>query len=562
MIDCLFIGHYEMECETHIQQLKMSPSDINFRGEFNQSFVYYNNKAYYGSDLLNLFSGSSAAKGNGAFFDIWRWVSLTIAYLGSYLHRRGYSFDYVNSFNHGKQELARKLEQENIRVIAITTTYYVSYFPMLEIVRFVREHNRTAKIVIGGPFVSNQAFSLESLTVLESLFELIGADIYVNSAQGEATLVKLIDALKQDTPLDRVNNIYYRNGKGYLSTPVVLENNRLSENPVDWQLFAAARPGYVNVRTSISCPFKCSFCGFRIRAGNYQGLEVEQIEEELNRLNTIETMQTVHFIDDTINTPAEKFKRFLGMLLKNKYRFKWLSWLRCHNVDREMVEMMKESGCIGVFIGFESGNNRILENMNKGITIDKYFKGISLLKEYGILMYGSFIIGFPGETEETAADTVRFIEESKIDFFGAKVWFLEPFSSIMKEKEKYRITGSQYDWSHNTMNSKQACDIREQAFLNIKNSIPLPEHQFHFFSILHLVSMGMKPGTLKSFIKSFNRGVRDRILGIGQNIRSDIAAELKHYARAGYLECNGGLPLETAPAAPEPDGFDVSFEWD
>lgn len=580
-IDCLFIGHYEMDCEKHIEYIKMSPNDINYRGEFSQSFVYYKNKPYFASDLLNLFcrgNVTQSTNGRSTFFDIWQGISLTIAYLGSYLKQRGYGFDYVNSFRHQKAELAQKLEQENILVIAIITTYYVSYFPILEIIEFIKKHNRTAVIVVGGPFVSNQAFSMNSGSALETLFEIIDADIYVNSSQGEAALVNIIDALKSNTPLDRVNNIYYKTAKGYLSTPVEVENNKLSDNPVNWRLFAGARPEYVNVRTAISCPFKCAFCGFRVRAGKYQGLEVEKIETELDALNTIESLQTVHFIDDTLNTPSQRFKHLLKTIIRKKYRFKWVSWFRCHNVDREMVEMMKESGCLGVFLGLESGNNQILKNMNKGITIDEYYEGISLLKKFNILTYGSFIIGFPGETEKTAADTLGFIEESGIDFFGTKVWYMEPFSSIMAEKEKYKITGSQYEWSHGTMNSKRASQIREQAFLEIKKSIPVPEHRFHFLSILHLISKGMKPETLKSFLTGFNRGVKDRILGISHNISTDVAEVLKKYAAAGYEECGGSNDYigareeddshdsngssSTNSEIQDNTDLDVRFDWD
>lgn len=538
-IDCLFIGHYEMECEQYVRYAEtMATGDEGFR-EFGLNFIYYNNKPYYAYDILNLL-GSPSMKKDRVFFDYWGVVmSLTIAYLGTYLHRRGYTFDYVNSFQNQKAALINKLEQGNIHVIAITTTFYISVFPIMELVKWVRKYNHTAKIVVGGPFVANQVRTLDSDEALNGLFEMIGADIYVNNVQGEATLVKIIDALKRKLPLEQVNNLYFKKDNQFVSTPPLQENNQLSENLVDWRLFASEKPEYVNIRTAISCPFKCAFCIFPLRYGKYQALTIEKIQEELDLLNRINSVKTVYFIEDTLNASARKFKNFLQMLIKEKYGFKWVSFLRTHNVDREMVELMKESGCLGVFMGFESGNNQILKNMNKGATVEKNYQCVALLKEFKILTYGSFIIGFPGETEKTAAETRQFIEESEVDFFNNKIWFAYPDALIMKDKEKYGITGLHFDWSHNTMDSRRACQIMEQFFTNIEKSIHVPDINFSFQSTLHLINSGMSVENLKSFLSGFNRGIKERLLNPAQkNISPGVVEVLKKYSTAGWKQCN------------------------
>jgi len=566
-IDCLFIGHYEMECQRHIDYLKKAGNSEEILRELTFSVLFHQGKPYYGADILNLFY-REAFNTPKPFFDHWGGMSLAIAYLATYLTRRGYTFDYVNSFQNERTGLARKLEQENIRLIAIPTTYYVSYLPVLEIIRFVRNYNRTAKIVVGGPFVHNQVFSLNSPEALKTLFEMIDADIYVDSAQGEATLVKVLEALKRDLPLENINNLYYRTERGYAATPVEIENNRLAENLVDWRLVARSKSEYVNVRTAISCPFKCAFCGFRVRAGKYQRLEIDEIETELELLNQVQSVKTVQFIDDTINTPTERFRKFLKMLSKKNFRFKWISWLRCDNIDEEIARMMKESGCIGVLMGIESGNNQILKNMNKGVTIEKYLKGLEYLRKFDILTYGSFIFGFPGETEKTAADTIRFIEESGIEFYGPKIWIVEPFSAVMAEKEKYKITGSLYRWSHRTMNSEQAIAIKEQAFLDIKNALHMPDIQFHFQNVLHLINKGMQPATLKSFLTGFNQGLAQRMTGISYNITPEVIVALRRDSLAAFKECHAypDNPVETVPANPknlekaDRDVSDVDFD--
>jgi radical SAM PhpK family P-methyltransferase len=347
---------------------------------------------------------------------------------------------------------------------------------------------------------------------LEFLLEsTIGADFYVNSSQGETALVNIIDALKNNKPLDSIYNIYYKTADGIKTTPVMREDNHISENMVEWDLFKNDVGEYVNIRTAISCPFSCSFCGFPQHAGRYQTSPVEEIEKELIALDKIGTVRDVHFIDDTFNIPAPRFKEILRMMIKNKFHFKWHSYFRCQYADREMVELMRGSGCEGVFLGIESGNNQVLKNMNKAAYTDKYFKGIELLKEYGIVTFGNFIIGFPGETDETVRDTIAFIETGGLDFFRAQLWYCEPITPIWKQKEVYDIRGESFEWSHATMDSRGACDLVEKIFFTVKNAIWVPQYNFDFDTFWRLYHRGMSIEQIRVFLESFNLAVKEKL---------------------------------------------------
>jgi len=175
------------------------------------------------------------------------------------------------------------------------------------------------------------------------------------------------------------------------------------------------------------------------------------------------------------------------------------------------VELMKESGCEGVFLGIESGSDAILKNMNKAVTTEQYLKGIALLEEYGILTYGSFIIGFPGETNETVRESIAFIKESGIDFFRAQLWYCEPITPIWKQREKYGIKGSNFEWTHATMSAPEACDIIDDIFLSIDEPIWIPQYSFEFDAVFHLLHRGMTPDQVRLFIRSFNHGVRKKV---------------------------------------------------
>jgi len=281
---------------------------------------------------------------------------------------------------------------------------------------------------------------------------------------------------------------------------------------VNWDLFPHDIDEYVNIRTSISCPFSCAFCGFPEHAGKFQTAGAQDLEKELNQLARIESLKGIKFIDDTFNVPVKRYKEILRMMIKNKYKFKWNSNFRCQFVDREMVELMKESGCEMVFLGLESGNNQILKNMNKSALVEDYLEGIRLLKEYGIITFASFIVGFPGETEQTVKETIRFIKESGIDFFRAAVWFCEHITPIWRERERYKLSGESFEWRHATMDSKQASGFVDEIFLSIDDPLWIPLYNFDIDTLWHLIHRGVPLDKVRKLIGNFNRGIREKLI--------------------------------------------------
>lgn len=507
-IDCLFIGHNEMrfsEYEKSIRQ--MGPQSGSYR-DLSLNFLYHQDKPFPISDLYNLFHGTN--QGDDRMMGLGETFSLTIAYLGTYLKKNGFRFDFINSFQAEKEELAKKLQTNIIMAIAIPTTLYVSVLPVLEIVSFVKKYNKTAQIIIGGPFIASQMRCDDDLTK-QYLLKTINADFFVDSAQGEATLVKILFALKNGLPLEAIPNLIYRNRDQYLTNTKINEDNILDDNVVDWSLFSGRLGRFAAIRTAISCPFSCSFCAFPQHAGKYQTASLESVERELDSLVSAGMVASVNFIDDTFNVPPERFKELLRMLIRKKYPFKWNAHFRCQFADREMVELMKESGCEGVFLGIESGSELILKNMNKRVTVKELQRGMALLNELEIISYASFIIGFPGETQSTVRETVEFIERNQPTFYRTQLWYCDPLTPIWKEREKYRIENSQFEWSHATMDAQTACDLIEEIFSSVKNSTWVPQYNFEFEGIFKLIHRGYTLQQVKDFITAFNNGVKEKI---------------------------------------------------
>jgi anaerobic magnesium-protoporphyrin IX monomethyl ester cyclase len=524
-IDCLLIGYNEISAQEFADRFRAMGTESGAYRDFNLNFIRYENKIYSLPEIFNLFYGSApGASIPSKPLRVGETFSAAIAYLGTWLHRHGLTFDYVNAFRDEQGQLKAKLQQENILFIGIITTLYVSVFPIAEIVDFCRTYNRTAKIIVGGPFISTQVRTQDETALQYILETVVGADYYVNSSRGETELVKIIKALKHDLPLSQIDNIYYKKeGSGYVATPNRPQDTTLSGNMVNWDLFASNAGTYVNVRTAISCPFACAFCGFPQHAGKYQTAEVAEIEKELDGLARIGRVKSIFFVDDTFNVPLKRFKEILRMLIKNDYNFAWHSYFRCQYADPETVRLMRDSGCEGVFLGIESGSVEILKNMNKSVHLDEYRRGIELLKENGIVTYGNFIVGFPGETEETVQDTVDFIRHSGLDFFRAQLWYCEPITPVWNERARYDLQGQSFEWRHATMDSQKASDLIDRIFLSVDDPVWVPQYHFDFDSLWHLKQRGMNLSRIKELLTLFNRGIRERLRESGA---SDVSVEL------------------------------------
>lgn len=508
MIDCFFIGHNDMNFNDYVKIVKKMGSDSGAYRDLNLNFLEYRDRYYSAMDIYNEINKEA---NNGTNVELSESVSLTMAYLASYINKRGLSFDFINNFQKLNEKIINKLKNNEIRTIVIPTTLYVAPFPILEIISLVRKYSNTVKIIIGGPFIFKEVHYAENEEQLQWFLKSLGADVYVYSSQGEEALCRVLNAIKENKTLHDIPNIYYWDVDKYVGNSVLIESNNLEENLVDWSLFKDNIKDNVITRTSISCPFSCSFCGFPQHAGKYYFSSVESIEKDLNTINNLGKVKSIEFIDDTFNVPKERFKEILRMIIKNKYSFKWHSHFRCQFADKETIELMKESGCEGVFLGIESGSQRILNNMNKKVELEKYREGMRLLNEYGIMTYASFILGFPGETKETIQETINFIKETKPTFYRMQLWYCDPITPIWKQKEDYGLKGSQFNWSHNTMNSSEACDEIEKIFCELNSSIWVPQNNFEIQSIYNLLSKGMSLDKIKQFLLSFNLAIKDKL---------------------------------------------------
>jgi p-methyltransferase len=499
IIDCVVVGYNDTRFSDLLGRTEPSKAvsggyqhllacSIAFRGE----------RVKY-PELLN--ATLEAATGMPSRFHVGRMPNLGVITLVSFLRRRGLRAELVNFYNEDR-ETFRQLLASRPNAVAITTTFYFESQPIREIVDFVREHSPSTRVIVGGPHIFNLCTD-HPPRLQDVLFREMGADIFVFDSQGELTLSRICQALRAPRPdLSGIPNVIHTTDGGatFVRGGREVENNDMEANPIDWSSFD---PSFlaptVQTRTAISCAYKCAFCRYPVMAGALKVAGVETVERELRYLHSIGVTHLL-FIDDTFNIPRERFKQICRMMIRNQFGFRWFSYFRCANADAECFDLMAESGCAGVFLGIESGDDRVLKAMNKIATVDKYRDGIRRLNERGIISYASFIIGHPGETEETARNTLAFIDETRPTFYCLETFFFDPKVPVAARAAEFGLTGRAYAWKHAGMDWRQASELVAEGYRTIRNSTVVPLYSFDLWSIAYLMGQGVPLEQIRSFL--------------------------------------------------------------
>lgn len=497
--DCLVVGFNDPDFGEYVDTVKSMGINSGAFQDLRLAYVDIDGQPQRALDVLSRYHGDGSTYFHNADF---LWPAIT--YLGTFLHQAGLSFDYINLFHLQRDDLTAKLCGGDVRSVAITTTLYISPDPIIEIISFIRSQSPGTQVIVGGPYLSNQAKGLSD-DDFEALLDYVGADIYVVGREGELTLSRVCAALRDDSPLEAIPNLVFRAGERFKRTDEELESNPLCDHLVDYSLFSPDDfNDFVTTRTAKSCPFSCAFCGFPKRAGKYTYLPVPEVERELDNIAALGGVSTLTFIDDTFNVPKKRFRNVLKMMINNDYGFRWNSFYRSDHGDEETIELMAQAGCEGVFLGIESGSDQMLERMNKAARRKDYQEALPKFREVGISTYASLIVGFPGETEETLSETISLLEEGQPDFYRAQLWYCDPVTPIWDRRDELQIKGGAFSWSHETMDSDEACAHIDRIFATVKGSIWLPQFGFEQWSVFYLQRRGMSMAEIKRFLSAFN----------------------------------------------------------
>lgn len=196
-----------------------------------------------------------------------------------------------------------------------------------------------------------------------------------------------------------------------------------TENYVDSMDHRQKKVRHMEVLASRGCPFNCVYC-YRIYGRNVRRRSPQAIVNELKELVRRFDIKYSGFPDDLFTSDREFVMETCRLIRRELPDLKWSCLGRVNTVDREMLEAMRDAGCDWISYGIESGSDRMLKRMNRGVSAQQCLEAIHLTESVGIHAEGSFIIGMFGETRDSVKETVEFCRRADIT---APMLFVTPY---------------------------------------------------------------------------------------------------------------------------------------
>ncbi len=227
-------------------------------------------------------------------------------------------------------------------------------------------------------------------------------------------------------PLQEIEGIIFRNGKD------VIRNKRrpLIENldglpfPAWHQInvhdyFDAGKLyPFITIISGRGCPNSCTFCllpqvfyGTKYRLRSAKSV-VDEMEYDLG---LFPDLKEIMFEDDTLTADKDRTGQICNELLRRNLKIRWSANARADLDDVDLLRLMKGAGCRMLVVGFEFGDQQILDNVHKRVTIEQMKEFARMARQAGIKVHGCFMVGGPGETRETAAKTMQLVRDLKLD---------------------------------------------------------------------------------------------------------------------------------------------------
>ncbi len=348
-------------------------------------------------------------------------IPLGLAYLGAVGEKEGHEINVIDCqaerLNHDTFRQRIRKEKPDAIGVTSTTLLYKSAKKILEI---AKEEHPNATTMIGGSHVT---FWDEN-----ALKECSSIDVIIRR-EGELTFIELLQRLQEKKDFAGVLGTTFRGKDGKIlrneDRPFLQDLDSLPSPayhllPID--AFHRMGKTIFPLVTSRGCTQWCDFCStVRMFGRGYRTRNPKKVVDEMEMLHNKYGESQFTFYDDAFTVNRKHTLAMCDDIKARKLDVTWDCETRVDMVDKELLTAMHNSGCITIWFGVESGSEKILGQMNKKIKLEETREAFRIAQKVGLMTIASAVIGFPGETEETAWETINFINSLNPDDIGCYV---------------------------------------------------------------------------------------------------------------------------------------------
>ena len=348
------------------------------------------------------------------------YAPLGILYLCSHLRGKGFDVDVFDTTFSARDVLFNFLRTEKPSVLGIYANL-MTRSNVIAILAVAREAGW--KTVVGGP--EPGAYTLEYLQA--------GAD-FVVAGEGELTMEELLQALRDgETDFSKVAGLAFFDQDGKMcQMPPRGQIENLDEQPwpardaIDIQRYVETwrthhGSGSINFITARGCPFRCNWCSHQVFGQSHRRRDPVRVVDEVEWLLNRYSPDMIWVSDDVFTINHAWMRSYANEMRRRSLRIPFECISRADRLNAEMLDLLAELGCFRIWIGSESGSQRILDAMDRGVKIEQVQNAVRMSRERGI-QSGMFLMwGYEGEELEDIEATVKHVSTSQPDIFFTTV---------------------------------------------------------------------------------------------------------------------------------------------
>lgn len=344
--------------------------------------------------------------------------------------------NYISALNapdHPTWQLLRKLVKEQkpdlIGITALTTKFGSA----IQTARFCKEVLPNVPIVMGGAHAS---------TMPDLCMQIAEVD-YVLRGESDETFPDLLEALQGRRKLENVGSLSWRDQGKVVHNPDQAFAQNLDELALPDRSALLNPENYSSedmgvILTSRGCPFRCSYC-FHMWEKKVRYRSVDSVIAEILQVHRQFGTTQFSIKDDSFTVKKSHVYELCKAFKELPFKLTFNCTTRVDLLDEDLLKTMKESGCVQVSLGIESGSSEVLKETDKDISLDQVLKAAEMLNRHRLFWAGYFMIGLPRETEEDIRKTMKFLKIARPFHGGLGVYNPFPRTKLFNQGVEYGL---------------------------------------------------------------------------------------------------------------------------
>ncbi|UCC57628.1 MAG: B12-binding domain-containing radical SAM protein [Candidatus Bathyarchaeum sp.] len=359
-------------------------------------------------------------------------LPLGLLYVAAVLDKAGYKTEILDAFiadvpfrkigdvtevgmPYGR--IKEEIQRRKPDIVGIANPFTCQVEHAIRVADIIKEIDPSILTVVGGPHVT--------VVPVEFLEAARNVDIAV-IGEGEYAMLDIVRFFEGKKKIDDVQGIAHRRDKMVILNSPRPFNENLDELPfpayhlVDMEQYLdpkrieyrSFQKRALSMITSRGCPFNCNFCSVHLHMGKtFRAHSVDYVVAHIEHVVNKYHVKTIYFEDDNLTFDIKRFEAICDKIIEKDIKFQWETpnGVRADYLTLDLLKKMKKTGCQSVFVGIESGDQYVLDNIiGKSLKLKNVIKFAEMCKKIGLKTGAFYIIGFPGETKESMMNTVEF----------------------------------------------------------------------------------------------------------------------------------------------------------